>query len=468
MARGKLLSRMVIALILCSFPFAFFGCSHDIIEPQPAIESIDYGGIDNIVYSKHIQPIWDQKCNSSSCHNSIDRANGLDLTSWEALIRGSDFGENIISGNAERSHLMEHIRGIATPRMPIGRDPLPDNVIDFIDRWINEGAKNDAGERPYEGITQKAYVTNQGDDFISVISTEFNLVTRLIPVGNSPALDVPHNIWVDNQNQFWYTTLISTGELWKFDVATDSFQGKVNAGRSPANVVTSPDGQIVYVTNFDAFNGNFVQVINTATMQKIEELQVGFAPHGINFSHDGQFIYITNYFSDSISIIRADNHEEVDRVLLAEGLNPIRSTIYRPLQVVLTPDDRFAYVSCFGAGQVRVLDTITRTVIAVVTVGEGPFLLEITPDGKFVYVANLLSHNVSVIRVEDNQVAVTIENESFANPHGVAFSKDGRFAYITNENLDGSFEAHHPTEGGGNPGNVQVVDTETLEVIRTI
>ena len=36
------------------------------------------------------------------------------------------------------------------------------------------------------------------------------------------------------------------------------------------------------------------------------------------------------------------------------------------------------------------------------------------------------------------------------------------------ENLDGSFEAHHPTKGNGNPGNVQVVDTQTFEVVRTI
>ncbi|MFQ5639571.1 MAG: beta-propeller fold lactonase family protein [bacterium] len=447
----------------------FAGCSHTVTSPEPPIEFIDYDNITNIVYSKHIQPIFDQKCNSASCHNSGDRAEGLDLSSWEALIRGSDVGEAIISGNALRSHMMDHMRGIALPLMPLGRDPLPDNVLDFIARWIDEGAKNDAGERPFEGISEKAYVTNQGDDLISVISTEFNLVTRLIPVGSSPSLDVPHNIWIDDQNKYFYTTLITTGELWKFDVATDRFLAKVNAGRSPANVVINSDGSKAYVTNWDISNeGKSVQVIDTETMTVIDEIIVGLAPHGINFSNDGQLLYVTNYFSDSVSIVRIDAHEEVARVPLAEGLNPNRSSIYQPLQVVLTPDDRFAYVTCFSAEQVRVIDTASREVIAVVPTGVRPFLLEITPDGKFVYVPNQRSNSVTVIRVADNQVETTISNNSFANPHGVAFSQDGRFAYITNENLNGNYAAHHPTLGGGNPGNVQVIDTQTLQVVRII
>ncbi|MDZ7343784.1 MAG: beta-propeller fold lactonase family protein, partial [candidate division KSB1 bacterium] len=135
---------------------------------------------------------------------------------------------------------------------------------------------------------------------------------------------------------------------------------------------------------------------------------------------------------------------------------------------VLTPDDRYAYVSCFISDEVRVIDTAANNVIAAVKVGKRPFLLEVTPDGQFVYVANQGSNNVSVIRVVDNQVVTTIESRSFANPHGIAFTPNGRYAYVTNENLDGSFEAHHPIEQGGNPGNVQVIDTATFAVIKTI
>jgi len=338
-----------------------------------------------------------------------------------------------------------------------------------IARWIDEGAKNDAGERPYEGLSQKAYVTNQGDDLVSVISTERNLVTRLIPVGDSPTLDVPHNLWVDKQNKYWYVSLIAAGEVWKFDVATDTFQGKVRAGNSPANIVATPDGTRILATDWDVFNdGRIVRVIDAMNLTIMRELEVGIAPHGINFSHDGQFIYITNYLSDSISILRASDYEEVERVLLAPDVNPIKSSLYQPLQVVLTPDDRFAYVSCFNSNEVRVIDAASKTVSAVVPVGTHPFLLEVTPDGQFVYVANQGSNDVTVVRVSDNQVVTTIKSRSFASPHGVAFTANGRYAYVTNENLSGNFPPHHPTERGGNIGNVQVIDTQNLQVLKTI
>ena len=449
--------------------FVLSGCAHEISAPAPGIEDVDYDGISDIVYTQHVQPIFNQKCMSSSCHNSVDRASGLDLSSWDSLIRGSRHGEVIISGNAEHSHLVEHISGKATPRMPLGRDPLPDKAVRFMVRWIDAGAKNDAGVRPYENISHKAYVTNQGSDLVSVISTEHNLTTRLIPVGDAPTLDVPHNIWVDDQNRYWYVSLIAAGEVWKFDVATDTFQGKVRAGASPANIVASPDGAQILATDWDIFNdGRAVRVIDATNMRVAKQLNVGLAPHGIQFSHDGQSIYVTNYLSDSISLLRASDYAEVERIPLGPDVRSERSSSYQPLQVVLTLDDRFAYVTCYNSGDVRVIDTQTRTVIDSIEVGRRPFLLEVSPGGAFVYVANQISNDVSVIRVMDHAVVKTIQHPSFANPHGVAFTPDGRYAYITNENLDGSFPQHHPTEGAGNIGNVQVIDTQTFEVVKTI
>jgi YVTN family beta-propeller protein len=211
-----------------------------------------------------------------------------------------------------------------------------------------------------------------------------------------------------------------------------------------------------------------VQVIDTATLTKLQQINVGLAPHGISFSHDGRLIYVTNYFSDSISILNAADNTEIARVLLAPEVNPVRSSKYQPLQVALTPDDRFAYVTCFASHEVRVIDTANKNVIATVPVGKSPFLLEVAPNGQFVYVANQQSNNMSVIRVSNNQVVATISSPSFANPHGIAFTPDGRYAYVTNENLSGNFNPHHPTEQGGKTGHVIVIDTAINQVIKII
>lgn len=75
-------------------------------------------------------------------------------------------------------------------------------------------------------------------------------------------------------------------------------------------------------------------------------------------------------------------------------MNPARSSKYQPLQAALTPDDRLTYVSCFKSDEVRVIGTAAQTVIAAIAVGKSLFLLEVTPDGQFLYIANQQSNNL--------------------------------------------------------------------------
>lgn len=89
-----------------------------------AHDIIDYASVEQIVYAQHVQPLFNKNCLASGCHNSRDRANGLDLTPWESLIRGSDYGAVLISGHAEHSHLVEPLEGEVEPRMPLHRPPL--------------------------------------------------------------------------------------------------------------------------------------------------------------------------------------------------------------------------------------------------------------------------------------------------------------------------------------------------------
>ena len=53
---------------------------------------------------------------------------------------------------------------------------------------------------------------------------------------------------------------------------------------------------------------------------------------------------------------------------------------------------------------VSVIQTSDNTVTATIDVGNGPYGLEVTPDGEFVYVANNTDATVSVIQTSDNTV----------------------------------------------------------------
>jgi YVTN family beta-propeller protein len=62
----------------------------------------------------------------------------------------------------------------------------------------------------------------------------------------------------------------------------------------------------------------------------------------------------------------------------------------------------FAYVT--GDNSVSVIDTATNTVVATIPVGNDPFAVAVTPDGKHAYVTNSDPNTVTVIDTATNKV----------------------------------------------------------------
>jgi len=62
-----------------------------------------------------------------------------------------------------------------------------------------------------------------------------------------------------------------------------------------------------------------------------------------------------------------------------------------------------------------------------------------SPDGKYVYFGNKQDHSVSVVNMENRTLEAVIRGEGLAQPHGAALSHDGKYLFISNNNLDGTY-----------------------------
>ncbi|HEY8519519.1 MAG TPA: c-type cytochrome domain-containing protein [Gammaproteobacteria bacterium] len=88
-----------------------------------------------------VAPMFQQRC--GSCHNSDKRQGELDLTSYQAAMRGGETGRVIAAGRPEVSELL---RRITLPHddeefMPAeGKTPLTDRQVRIIEWWIAAGA----------------------------------------------------------------------------------------------------------------------------------------------------------------------------------------------------------------------------------------------------------------------------------------------------------------------------------------
>jgi YVTN family beta-propeller protein len=77
-----------------------------------------------------------------------------------------------------------------------------------------------------------------------------------------------------------------------------------------------------------------------------------------------------------------------------------------------------------------VIDTNTLKVVATIPVGQQPEDIAWSPDGRFAYVVNNGSNTVSVIDAMTNMVTATIPTG--AGPSSIAVLPDGHQAYVSN------------------------------------
>jgi len=208
---------------------------------------------------------------------------------------------------------------------------------------------------------------------------------------------------------------------------------KIKVGDSPTYAAMSPDGRLLFVTNFAS---DEISVIDTATLRTIEKFYGGHEPVGIAITPDADKIFVTNLAGGLIKVIDAKTYEIKDDIKV--GDTPSNITIsprgrqafvtnygrgrigridfidtsthrvlgevevgVRPLAAVVSELEDRLYVVCGGSNDLYVIDTATRKVITKLPVGQAPDALALSPDGNTLYVSNSGTHDISIVDLID-------------------------------------------------------------------
>ena len=173
-----------------------------------------------------------------------------------------------------------------------------------------------------------------------------------------------------------------------------------------------------------------VYKINAKTYEVEKEINTekGAEPHGLRVSPDGKTAYIAMLKGKSLGILG------IDRMNLTDV--PLKGAA---VQTGVTADGKCALASVYDAKSLAVYDIASKKLsyVDLPKEAKGPVQLYPTPDSKFVYVADQgyyfnqpESDIVYKIDLREMKVAETIKGGRA--PHGVAVSQDGKFAYVTN------------------------------------
>jgi hypothetical protein len=100
-----------------------------------------------VSYQRDVRPIFVDKC--IDCHSPPYgegyAKTGLDLRSYESLMKGSVYGPVIVPGNSKKSPLNMLVEGRAGDLSRVLKrqhNPMTDEEIMIIRLWVEQGAQN--------------------------------------------------------------------------------------------------------------------------------------------------------------------------------------------------------------------------------------------------------------------------------------------------------------------------------------
>lgn len=183
------------------------------------------------------------------------------------------------------------------------------------------------------------------------------------------------------------------------------------------------------------------------TVYEIARIPSGSLPKAVRITPDGAFAFTTNFGDGTIGKIAVGERRWIYR---QKRFDPKSKELSLPVEIAFDSVRPWAYISDFSHARVRVYDWQADTFVRDIKVGNLPKIVEVSPDGKRLWVSNWGSNSVSVVDLDSLKEIKRIPIGSLA-PRGIALTSDGR-AYVCD--FDGSA--------------ISIVDARNLELLKVV
>jgi DNA-binding beta-propeller fold protein YncE len=300
------------------------------------------------------------------------------------------------------------------------------------------------------------YVHNTWSGEISKVAIPDHKVIGTIPIGlymdhvtASPDGRVLYVNRIESLGEGRAPNIGTSGEVIAVSTADDQVLWRLELQDGmPHHMTVSRDGRLLFVPLYDTW---WVAVIDTERREVVRKIFFGHGGHGTKLSADGKRLYVGSMMNDHIGIIDTESLELVDRIGFRDGVRPF----------AITRDERRMYVQQSWLHGFVVVDLARREKMFTVpmpTLGRPvpepagyPHNVDhgiaLAPDESLLFANGSAIDLVSVFTHPGLEHVKSIPVGR--DPNAIAFSSDGRFAYVSCRGDD----------------TLSILDTEKLEEI---
>lgn len=356
------------------------------------------------------------------------------------------------------------------------------------------------------------YVLSESADRIALVrfGPKGARVERDFETGSMPIdIDGPHGIAISPDKKFYYVSLAHgrpNGSVWKYRTADDAVVGRVPLGLFPATMDLTPDGQFLYVVNFNLHGDmipSSVSIVATELMTEIARIKTCTMPHGSRVNAQGTKQYSACMMDDTLveidtRTLRVSRHflltkgkemgmtgapktsdssmamkegKEGSKALGSAGSATGQGQIHdmgghgmeppKPGDVSCSPtwaqpsiDGASVYVACNGSSEIVEVDAGAWKVKRRIRARPGVYNLAVTKDNRLI-TTNKRDQSVSIYDLKTARELARLPTRRKVL-HGAVVSPDNRYAFISVEGI------------GSEPGTVEIIDLTAMKTVATV
>ena len=175
--------------------------------------------------------------------------------------------------------------------------------------------------------------------------------------------------------------------------------------------------------------GDNIHIINPVTNKVVGEIKGIEAPHGVTVAPDGSRIYVSEQADKTLTVLDGKTLQVTKRIPLSGNPNLVDITpdgrwIY--VAIALTYDDlsEFPQIKANPSGGVDIIDAASLQNVKTIPIKGGVHDLNVTPDGKYVIVGNSRgakppANVMTVVDTRTNEIAWTLPMSPSPSPMAV-------------------------------------------------
>ena len=327
--------------------------------------------------------------------------------------------------------------------------------------------KIDVGLNPHSVILskdgKKAYVSNQWSDNVSVVDIQTYNVIDTLKTGNGPA-----GLALSSDEKVLYVVNSFTSDVSVIDLRSKEEINRITTGNNPTGIKLSPDGKYVLVTSRRAVIVPYGEPVvseltvisdSSRRISEYKNIESAYMMENVAFTPKGDLGFVTmirpkNYvpsiqveqgwmMTHGFCVVEPGKDGRITE-LLTDQPNSYYSD---PFGIAIAPDGKKAFISSSGADNILVIDVDTvrkminaassevrklysnnlgissRYVIKRIHTGANPKGIALSPDGKLLYVAEMLNDKIGVINTETLQEVTSID---LGGPRRITVARRGR------------------------------------------